>query len=202
MRTATPASLRDPHLRVDRLPSHRADRPLPGHRPGASRIPVHAGHLHHQFTDQVPYEAPPTGNPCRRPVEQTRTLYRSDDLTSPAAAGRGADARACPAKATHLPSPRDCSTQVFQRPHAGQPRRTLAPRSGVVLSARDGRSGDRGGYLRVRRSRPTAASPLAMPTVTGGFLPVGPSSPTDPTDDAATEAGARPAALLPAAPLP
>jgi RHS repeat-associated protein len=45
--------------------------------------PAAFGRLRHKFADQVAYEAAATGNPCRRPIEWVRTLYRRDDLTGP-----------------------------------------------------------------------------------------------------------------------
>jgi hypothetical protein len=41
--------------------------------------PDQPSRLRHRFTDQIPYEADPSGNPCRRPIEWLRTLYRPDD---------------------------------------------------------------------------------------------------------------------------
>ena len=40
--------------------------------------PNNVGRLRLKFTDEVPYEATATGNPCRRPIEWLRTLYRRD----------------------------------------------------------------------------------------------------------------------------
>lgn len=42
--------------------------------------PAMPDRLHHRFTDEVAYETPPTANPCRRPIEVLRTLYRPDDM--------------------------------------------------------------------------------------------------------------------------
>ena len=44
--------------------------------------PNAVGRLRHKFTDHVAYEAAGTANPCRRPIECLRTLYRRDDLSS------------------------------------------------------------------------------------------------------------------------
>lgn len=41
--------------------------------------PAKPGQLRHIFTDKVAYHEKATSNPCRRPIEQVRTLYRPDD---------------------------------------------------------------------------------------------------------------------------
>ena len=150
--------------------------------------PGDAGHLHHRFTDQVPYEAPPTGNPCRRPVEQTRTLHRSDDLTTLLPLGE-VQTLALPGESYTLAFTQGLLNHVFQRPHAGQPAEPLLPDPAVVLSAQpDDRNGDRGGYLQSQALKDDGLFPAGD---TGGhwWIPSGRSFfTTDPTDDAATEA--------------
>ena len=81
-----PAALRGAHLRADRLHGHRAGRPLPGRRTWSSPIPPLPAACATSSPTEVAYEATATGNPCRRPIEWLRTLYRRDDLTQPAAA--------------------------------------------------------------------------------------------------------------------
>jgi RHS repeat-associated protein len=106
--------------------------------PGAS------GRLRHKFTDQVPYEAAATGNPCRRPIELLRTLYRHDDLSGLLPLGE-LQLRALPGESYKLAFTPGLMTQVFIRPRTGQLAEPLLPDPVAVL---DGQAGNRGGYLR------------------------------------------------------
>ncbi len=106
--------------------------------------PAAAGRLRHKFTDQVPYEAAATGNPCRRPIEWLRTLYRRDDLNGLLPLGE-LHSLALPGESYKLAFTPGLLTQVFQRPRAGQPAEPLLPDPAAVLG---GQAGNRGGYLR------------------------------------------------------
>ena len=73
-----------------------------------------------------------------------RTLYRSDDLTTLLPLGQ-LQALGLPGESYKLAFTPGLLTQVFQRPHAGQPAEPLLPDPAAVLGGQDG---DRGGYLR------------------------------------------------------
>jgi RHS repeat-associated protein len=105
--------------------------------------PAAAGRLRHKFTDQVAYEAAATGNPCRRPIEWLRTLYRRDNLNGLLPLGE-LHSRALPGESYKLAFTPGLLTQVFQRPHTGQPAEPLLPDPAAVLG---GQAGNRGGYL-------------------------------------------------------
>lgn len=106
--------------------------------------PDAAGRLRHKFTDQVPYEAAPTANACRRPIEWLRTLYRRDDLSGPLPLGQ-LQSQALPGESYHLAFTPGLLTQVFQRPRPGQAAEPLLPDPVAVLG---GKGGAQGGYLR------------------------------------------------------
>lgn len=106
--------------------------------------PDPVGGLRHKFTHQVPYEATATGNPCRRPIEWLRTLYRRDDLNGLLPLGE-LHSLALPGESYKLAFTPGLLTTVFQRPHAGQPAEPLLPDPAIVLG---GQTGNRGGYLR------------------------------------------------------
>ena len=105
--------------------------------------PAAAGRLRHKFTDQVPYETAATGNPCRRPIEQLRTLYRSDDLSGLLPLG-GLHSLGLPGESYKLTFTPGLLTQVFQRPRHGQPDESLLTDPAAVLG---GQAGNQGGYL-------------------------------------------------------
>ena len=146
--------------------------------------PAAAGRLRHKFTEQVPYEAAATGNPLPPPHRvaahalparrSERTRRRSASCTR----------SACPAKATSSPSRPDCSPRSSSVPHWSA-RRAPAARPG----SRARRTGRRStaAICKARHSRPTAASPRATPTTTGGSPPGKSFFTTDPADTAATE---------------
>ena len=179
-----PAALRGAHLRADRLRGHRAGRPLPGLGPGRARPRRARPPAPQVHRAEVAYEATATGNQRRRPIEWLRTLYRRDDLSGLlplgelqplAPARRELQARLHPG----------LLAQVFQRPRAGQPPEAVAARPGGG-ARRPGRQTG-AATCKARRSRPTAASPRAMPTITGGFRPGQSFFSTNPADNAATE---------------
>jgi len=105
--------------------------------------PVAAGRLRHKFTDQVDYEVPATGNPCRRPIEWLRTLFRRDDLTGFLPFGE-LQPLALAGESYKLAFTPGLIAQVFQRPHQGQPNEPLLPDPTAVLGEQ---AGNRGGYL-------------------------------------------------------
>ena len=88
--------------------------------------PGPAGGLRHRFTDEVPYEAAPTAAWCRRPVERTRTLYRSDDLTTLLPLGR-LQALGLVGESYALAFTPGLLTGVLQRPRAGGRPRICCP---------------------------------------------------------------------------
>jgi RHS repeat-associated protein len=99
--------------------------------------------LRHKFTDQVAYEAAVTANPCRRPIEWLRTLYRRDDLSAMLPLGQ-VEPLALPGESYKLAFTPGLLAQVFQRPLAGQPAETLLPDPDSVLG---GQAGNQGGYV-------------------------------------------------------
>jgi len=105
--------------------------------------PDAAGRLRHKFTNQITYEGAVTGNPCRRPIEWLRTLYRRDNLNGLLPLGE-LHSLALPGESYKLAFTPGLLTQVFQRPRAGQPAEPLLPDPAVVLG---GQAGNRGGYV-------------------------------------------------------
>jgi hypothetical protein len=99
--------------------------------------PAAVGRLRHKFTDQVPYEAAATGNPCRRPIGWLRTLYRRDDLTSLLPLGE-LHSLALPGESYKLAFTPGLLIQVFQRFRAGQPAEPLLPDPAAVLGGEAG----------------------------------------------------------------
>ena len=160
--------------------------------------PDAAGRLRHKFTDQVAYEAAATGNPCRRPIERLRTLYRRDDLTGLLPLGE-LQSLGLPGESYKLAFTPGLLAQVFQRPHAGQPAEALLPDPAAVLG---GQAGDRGGYLQSQALKADGRFP-ASDADDHWWIPSGRSFFTaEPGRRRRHRAGAGPAALLPAAPLP
>src|SRR5262249_16449475 len=102
------------------------------------------GRLRHKFTDQVAYEATVTGNPCRRPIEWLRTLYRRDDLTGLLPLGE-LHSPGLPGQSYKLAFTPGLLAQTFQRPRQGQPPEALLPDPASMLG---GQAGNQGGYLR------------------------------------------------------
>lgn len=102
------------------------------------------GRLRHKFTDQIPYETAATGNPCRRPIEWLRTLYRRDDLNGLLPLGQ-LQPLALPGESYKLAFTPGLLAQVFQRFRAGQAAESLLPDAVAVLGGQDGKHG---GYLR------------------------------------------------------
>jgi RHS repeat-associated protein len=140
------------------------------------------GRLRHKFTDQVAYEATPSANPCRRPIEWLRILYRSDDLGSVLPLGE-LQSLGLPGESYKLAFTPGLLTQVFQRPQAGQPAEPLLPDPAAVLGSQ---AGDRGGYLQSqalkadRFPKDDADDHWWIPSGRSFFT-------TNPGDDAATE---------------
>jgi RHS repeat-associated protein len=105
--------------------------------------PTSSGRLRHKFVDEVPYEVPATSNPCRRPIEWVRTLYRRDDLRDLLPLGE-LESLALRGESYKLAFTPGLLAQVFQRPRPGQPPEDLLPDPAAVLG---GQAGDRGGYV-------------------------------------------------------
>ena len=107
--------------------------------------PNRPGRLRHKVTDNVAYEADATANPCRRPIEWLRTLYRPDDC----GASRGdalallplgtREPRALPGESYQLAFTPGLLDGVFRRDGA-----PLLPDAPSVLG---GTGGDQGGYV-------------------------------------------------------
>jgi RHS repeat-associated protein len=99
--------------------------------------------LRHKFAAEVAYEATASGDQRRRPIEWLRTLYRHDELSGLAPLGE-LHLLGLPGESYKLAFTPGLLTQVFQRPHQGQPTEPLLPDPAAVLG---GQAGDRGGYL-------------------------------------------------------
>ena len=106
--------------------------------------PNSVGRLRHRFSaPEVAYEAMAAGSRRRRLIEWTRTLYRRDALTGLLPLG-ALEPLALPGESYQLAFTPGLLTQVFQRPHAGQPTEALLPNPVAVLA---GQAGNAGGYL-------------------------------------------------------
>ena len=105
--------------------------------------PAAPGRLRHKFTDQIAYEAAVTANPCRRPIEWLRTLFRRDDLSGLMPLG-DVQPLALPGESYKLAFTPGLLAQVFQRLRAGQPAEPLLPNPAAVLG---GQTGNQGGYV-------------------------------------------------------
>jgi RHS repeat-associated protein len=146
--------------------------------------PSAVGRLRHKFTDEVAYEATATGNPCRRPIEWLRTLFRCDDLSGLLPLGE-LQSLGLPGESYKLAFTPGLLTQVFQRPRAGQPAEPLLPDPAAVLS---GQAGNRGGYLPSQALKADGRFP-ATDADDHWWIPSGQSyfTTTNPADPAATE---------------
>jgi RHS repeat-associated protein len=145
--------------------------------------PAAPGRLLHKFIDQVAYEAAVTSNPCRRPIEWLRTLYRRDDLSSLLPLGE-VQPLSLPGESYKLAFTPGLLAQVFQRPHPGQPNEPLLPAPADVLG---GQAGDQGGYLQSQTFKSDGRFP-ASDADDHWWIPSGQSFySTHPDDDAATE---------------
>src|SRR5262249_572327 len=124
-----------------------------------------------------------TGNPCRRPIEWLRTLYRRDALDGLAPLGE-LQSLGLPGESYKLAFTPGLLTQVFQRPHTGQPAEPLMPDPAAVLG---GQAGNRGGYLRSQALKTDGRFP-ATDSDDHWWIPSGQSFfTTNPADPAATE---------------
>jgi RHS repeat-associated protein len=145
--------------------------------------PAAAGRLRHKFTDEVPYEAAATGNPCRRPIERLRTLYRRDDLDGLLPLGE-LHSLALPGESYKLAFTPGLLSTVFQRPRPGQTAESLLPDPSAVLG---GQAGNRGGYLGSQTMKADGRFP-ATDADDHWWIPSGqPFFTADPDDPAATE---------------
>jgi RHS repeat-associated protein len=146
--------------------------------------PAAAERLRHKFAaPEVAYEATPTGNQRRRPIEWLRTLYRRDDLASLLPLGE-LHPLALPGENYKLAFTPGLLTQVFQRPHAGQPPEAQLPNPADVLA---GRAGNRCGYLQDQTLKADGRFPASDPD-DHWWIPSGQSFfSTNPGDSAATE---------------
>ncbi len=145
--------------------------------------PDAAGRLRHKFTDQVAYEAAATANPCRRPIEWLRTLFRSDDLSSLLPLGV-LHPLGLPGESYKLALTPGLLAQVFERPRAGQAPEALLPDPASVLG---GQAGHQGGYLRAQTLEAAGRFP-ASDVDDHWWIPAGQSFFTaNPGDSAAAE---------------
>ena len=103
--------------------------------------------------DEVPYEAAPTPNPCRRTLKRVRTLYRSDDLVGLLPLGQ-LESLALPGEDYGLAFTPGLLDQVFRRPRAGQPDQALLPDPAAVLEPD-------GGYVRSQTLKGDGRFPAA-----------------------------------------
>jgi RHS repeat-associated protein len=146
--------------------------------------PAVSGHLRHKFTaPEVAYEATATGSQRRRPIEWARTLYRGDDLSGLLPLG-DLQPLALPGESYKLAFTPGLLTQVFQRPHGGQPPETLLPSAAAVLG---GQAGNQGGYLQSQALKADGRFP-ASDADDHWWIPSGQSFySANPADSAATE---------------
>jgi RHS repeat-associated protein len=145
--------------------------------------PIAVGRLRHKFTDDVAFEATTTGNPCRRPIEWLRTLFRRDDVSGLLPLG-GLQSLGLPGESYKLAFTPGLLTQVFQRPRAGQPTEPLLPDPAVVLG---GQAESGGGYLQSQSLKADGRFP-ASDSDDHWWIPSGQSFySTNPADSAATE---------------
>jgi RHS repeat-associated protein len=140
--------------------------------------------LRHKLTaPEVAYEATAAGNQRRRPIEWLRTLYRRDDLGSLLPLGQ-LHPLALPGESYKLAFTPGLLTQVFQRPHAGQPPEALLPNPAAVLG---GQAGSRGGYLKSQALKADGRFP-GSDADDHWWIPSGQSFfNTNPADNAANE---------------
>jgi RHS repeat-associated protein len=110
--------------------------------------------LTHIFDTEIDYEDAPTNGKQRRVIEQTRTLYRMDDLTSLLPLGQ-IEPLALPGESYQLAFTPGLLAQVFQR--NGHP---LLPNPANVLS---GEAADRGGYLPSHQLKADGRFPITDP---------------------------------------
>ena len=126
--------------------------------------PATAGRLRHRFVDEVPYEAPPTANACRRAIKRLRTLYRRDNCTGPLPLGQ-LESLALTGENYKLAFTPGLLAQAFQRPRAGRPPEALLPDPASVLGAT-------GGYVRSRELKADGRFPADDPDDTW-WIPTG-----------------------------
>lgn len=105
--------------------------------------PAAPGRLRLRFTDEVTYEAPATGNRCRRLIEWLRTLFRRDDLTGLLPLGELASL-ALPGEVYKLAFTPGLLTNVYQRD--GVPL-LPAPAQVLAVDIANGLTASRGGYV-------------------------------------------------------
>jgi len=141
--------------------------------------PTAPGRVRHRFTDQVAYESEATTNPCRRPVEHLRSLYRRDDLSGLLPLGE-LDPLGLPGESYQLAFTPGLLEQTFHRPRTGQPPEALLPDPGPVLEGQ-------GGYVPSNVLKAGGLFPAQDPD-DHWWRPSGRSFfTTDPTADAGTE---------------
>lgn len=151
------------------LTDHPASGPALGPGNGAPRRyqaedfvepdPTRARRLRFKPGDEVSYETPATGNPCRRPIEWLRTLYRREDLSGPLPLGQ-LQAPALKAEDYRLAFTPGLLRDVFQRPGPGPSAEALLPDPAAVLA---GAGASRGGYLSSQVLKADGRFPLSDP---------------------------------------
>ncbi|VVO04135.1 hypothetical protein PS710_02909 [Pseudomonas fluorescens] len=146
--------------------------------------PTKPGRLRHRFiAPEVVYEATAAGNQRRRPIEWLRTLFRHDEMTGLLPLGE-LHSLALPGESYTLAFTPGLLTQVFQRPHEGQPPEALLPDLAAVLA---GQAGNRGGYVQSQTLKADGRF-FASDADDHWWIPSGQSFfSTNPADDAATE---------------
>ena len=115
------------------------------------------------------YEAAVTANPCRRPIEWLRTLYRRDDLSALLPLGE-VQPLSLHGESYKLAFTPGLLAQVFQRPRTGHPAEPLLPDPASVLG---GQAGNQGGYLRSQTLKADGRFPASacVVDVVGRLLP-------------------------------
>jgi RHS repeat-associated protein len=107
----------------------------------------------------VLYEADPPAGEQRRPIENVRTLYRTDDLSGLSPLGM-VEVRALSGESYKLAFTPGLLSQAFNRPREGQAAEDLLPDPTNVLG---GQGADRGGYVRSQDMKAAGAFPASDP---------------------------------------
>lgn len=121
--------------------------------------PASLGSLRHKFTTEIAYEAKAIGNQRRRPIEHVRSLYRKNNLTALLPLGE-LDPLGLVGESYKLAFTPGLLSQVFQRPHQGQPTELLLPNPAAVVG---GQAGNRGGYLSSQTLKADGRFPASDP---------------------------------------
>jgi RHS repeat-associated protein len=146
--------------------------------------PVLPGRLRNKYSaPEVAYEDTAFGPQRRRLIEWVRTLYRRDNLSGLLPLG-DLQPLALPGESYKLAFTPGLLTQVFQRPHPGQPTESLLPDPAAILG---GQAGNRCGYLQSQAAKGDGRFP-ASDADDHWWIPSGqPFYSTNPADNAVAE---------------